>query len=471
VTARQLGVVLAALTASWPGTPASAAGLEVFSRGARAMGRGGAFVAGADDPSGLLYNPATIGGLLGVQVSADFALAFYQASYTGVDAGGNLMPGVSNAGSLLPLPAAAISLPVYRDRLFMGLTINVPYAPYVNFPRPGYGPCSSGQLSGCLDTAHADAPQRYSAISNEGTKLVELGISLTGKLAENLYAGVLLQNLFVTYDTLSSITTYNGALSSGPEDPDYDVLTQMKLNAFFNPSAKLGLLWAPHPQWRLGLAYQLPFWIKGGAAINTQLPVSALYQKASVVGDQATVSFTLPMHVRFGVEWAPLPGLRVETDFEWTNWSFTKAITVQPENIYILNLPSIDRFKVPTMEVKLNFQDSYAFRLGGEYRFKFPLVLRLGYVYERGAVEPKYASVLSLDNDKHVITCGLSYTLWTVRLDVGLARSFSATRVVPLAETQVYQINPINQGGAAKVGAGSYHSDFTLLGMGLAKTF
>ena len=464
--------IFLALIAFWPEAPAIGAGLEISQHGARALGRAGAFVAGADDPSGIWYNPATIGGLVGVQVLADAALILYQGSYTRVDSGGNLLPTVSSQGLVVPIPMVALSLPVWRNRLYVGAAVTSPYSPYINYPTPSYRSCQPGQSRNCLDTAHTDAPQRYSVISNEGTKIVELSLAVCAKLVSNLYLGVSLQNLFVTYDTLSSISTYNGALSGGPENPEYDVLNQKKLQAMFNPSAKIGVLWSPHSSVRLGAAYQLPYWIRGNATINARLPASPLYERSSIEGNQAKVGFNLPMSVRAGVEWIALRGLRLELDFEWAKWSDTRAITAEPQDMYINNLPSIDRYRVAALEVPLRFQDSYAGRFGAEYYFsRLPLVLRGGYMFERGAVENKYASALSLDNDKHVVTIGAGYTLWGVRVDVAVARSFSPTRVVDYRESQSYQVNPINQSGAPAVGGGTYQADFTIVSFGVRTVF
>ena len=50
---------LAALAAAWlTAAPAHAGGLYYADRGVRPLGRAGAFVAGADDPGAITYNPA-----------------------------------------------------------------------------------------------------------------------------------------------------------------------------------------------------------------------------------------------------------------------------------------------------------------------------------------------------------------------------------------------------------------------------
>jgi len=287
-----------------------------------------------------------------------------------------------------------------------------------------------------------------------------------------LLVGVSLQNLFVNFVTFSAISSYNGALSSGPEDPEYDSLAQLKLVDNFNPSGKVGIIYSPHRMVRLGVSYQLPFWIRGGGKINVQLPTSSLYEKSRVEGDSADVAITLPMMLRAGVEVRPLEGLRVELEVDWEQWSATQSIQVFPKDIFILNIPSIDRYRVPTLQTPLNFQDSVTVRLGAEHTFqRIPLTLRGGYLFERGATQQAYASVGSMDSDKHVITLGVGYAVAGYRFDLMVARSFSATRVVDFRESKSLQVNPINPTGAVGVGGGTYHSDYTVFGIGAHKSF
>ncbi|HEX5656048.1 MAG TPA: outer membrane protein transport protein, partial [Polyangiales bacterium] len=106
----RLALSLAVLAASvLSANQAHAGGLYLFDRGARALGRGGAFVAGVDDPSALWYNPA---GLLASknQLVADAVLPILLADYTPQDSMGNVTgQKVSAKPTPLPIPTLAIS--------------------------------------------------------------------------------------------------------------------------------------------------------------------------------------------------------------------------------------------------------------------------------------------------------------------------------------------------------------------------
>jgi long-subunit fatty acid transport protein len=149
-----------------------------------------------------------------------------------------------------------------------------------------------------------------------------------------------------------------------------------------------------------------------------------------------------------------------------------EAINVYPQDIYILNIPSIDRYKVPPLAISLNFRDTFTVRLGAEYAFaRFPLALRAGYIFESGAAAGSQMSVMAIDNHKHLLTLGLGYTVAGYRLDAMFARSFSGASVVDFRESSAMQINPINPKGAVGVGGGSYRSAYSLIGLGVSKSF
>ena len=284
--------------------------------------------------------------------------------------------------------------------------------------------------------------------------------------------GVSLQNLFASFVALSSISSDNGVLASGPEDPDFDAMSEISLTDLFNPSVQIGVIVAPHPMIRIGASLQLPFWIGGEGEVAVQLPVSPVYEKSSVVGSGAELKITFPLTLRLGVEVRPVRGLRLEVGFDWAQWSVLDALRVVPTDIYILNIPSIDRYKVPLQAIMLEFRDTFAFRLGGEYFLEgLPLILRGGYIYERGAVEEAYASVLAMDSNKHIVSVGLGYVLFGYRVDVLYSHQINPERVVDFRESKSPQINPINPTGAAMVGGGTYSGSINVLGLGVSKAF
>ena len=452
-------------------SPAEGGGLFLPGHGVRGMGRAGAFTAGGDDPGGIWYNPASIGDIKGYHALVDASVVVQSMAYTRVDSGGNVYQPVSSENPFVPIPTLAFATQVWKDHLAVGFSVSAPYGPLRRYPQPNYGPCDPKAPKNCIDTAAQDAPQRYSLITEMGTMFLQMDLAIAWRVVPRLTIGVSLQNLFVEFRTISSISSYNG-FSSGPEDPEFDSLSQLVLKDNFNPSAKFGIIAKPTKDVRIGLSFQLPFWVGGEAETRVQLPVSPLYTKAYVEGTGAEIHLTMPMTVRLGAEIRIIPGLRLELGVDWQHWAELEELRIVPQDIYIHNIPGIDKYKIPEMVILLKLKDTFAVRLGGEYFFDaIPLVLRGGYCFERGSVDDEYAAVLAADPDKHMFSVGASYTVKGFRLDLVLAHVLMASRTVDFRESKSMQVNPINPTGAVSVGGGSYTGFTDVFGVGVSKSF
>src|SRR5437660_6422644 len=119
-------------------------------RGARALGRAGSFVAGADDLGAIYYNPAGLAGTGHASVLLDLGLVLQRVDYTRTDSGGNVLPTVSDDNGLLPIPTLGISWrpEALKRRVTFAFGVFVPYTGIPRYPENG--------------------PQRYSLVSFGG---------------------------------------------------------------------------------------------------------------------------------------------------------------------------------------------------------------------------------------------------------------------------------------------------------------
>jgi long-subunit fatty acid transport protein len=290
---------------------------------------------------------------------------------------------------------------------------------------------------------------------------------------------------------LKTLSSYNGVLSSGPEDPDFDSLTRLTVLDLFNPSASFGVVVTPRSWLKIGATVQLPMVVDAEGTVEVQLPASPVYDASSVVGQAADVRFSLPWSLALGVELRPLAGLRVELDLRWERWSSASSdcpaaqlggsqaapaapsgceILISPKDIFILEIPGIPRYKVPDLAERLGYQDALSVHIGAEYRLPLrvlAMTVRAGYAFERGAVPAAARSVIANDPDKHFVTLGGSLTFGRLRLDAGYGLVASASAAVDYRQSEARQTNPINPSDAATVGGGSYTLVGHIVGVGL----
>jgi len=180
------------------GKPAEAAGLYLSERGVRPLGRGGAFVAGADDLSAIVYNPAGLADV-GKTFLLDGPYVNFSSDYTRRTIVRQTDPNtgetvseqvqsfapVQGSTPFLPIPTVGFSF-VPKDKWTVAFGLWAPYAGIATYPEK-----QNGQ----------PAPQRYSLLSAP----VELLISslIVESLRNNIFFGLL-----ITCNNVSILSTF-----------------------------------------------------------------------------------------------------------------------------------------------------------------------------------------------------------------------------------------------------------------------
>ena len=216
-----LAVSILALTA-----PAGAAGLYYADSGVRPLGRGGAFVAGADDLGAIVYNPAGMFDA-GGQFLLDGSWVHFTSDYTrianvqqvdpntGAPVGTykQTFPTVHGTTPVLPIPTVAISFKVARDWV-VAIGAWAPYAALTTYPST----IGNGQ----------PAPQRYSLISLDGSLLAFAGAGVAWAPIKQLRVGATAGMLTGVFNTQA---TFSGCVPErflcAPEEPSWDVAAKL----------------------------------------------------------------------------------------------------------------------------------------------------------------------------------------------------------------------------------------------------
>jgi len=456
---------------------ADASGLYYTQRGVRPLGRGGAFVAGADDINAIWYNPAGLADA-GSSVLVDLAWLNFSAKFTRqtqvADAGGTLRvydyPTVDGTTPFVPIPTIGGSYAFGDKKQFTAaFGVVAPYTALQSYP---------------LSVDGQPAPSRYSLVSLDGSALVIAGGYFAYKPVEWFRVGAGIQLLTGTFQsTVVFSSNPPDRLISAPEDPAYDSLSQLKVGPIFTPSGNLGMTFVPHERVRIGLVGQLPFIIDAPATVKVRLPTAAPFDKASQDGDEARVRFRLPATIGAGVEYrhtfTPDVKLRAELSYGREFWSLHDTVDIRSENIKLNGITGFPSpFGVAPISIPRNFQDANLFGLGGELGYKigtYKVDTRVGFNYSQSAVPTAYVSPFSLDTDKFTVSIGGSMYLVSdkLRLDILYARVITSDAVVSPSEAKVPRINPVkgNPTATEAINGGTYSISANVFGVGMNYKF
>ncbi len=451
---------------------ARAAGLYFSDRGVKPLGRGGAYVAGADDLGAIWYNPAGLADA-GTSIMADFSWLHFTSEFTRqtnvTDANGVVRtytyPTVNGTSPILPIPTIGGTFAFGDQKQFTAaFGIYAPYTAITSYPIAINGD---------------PAPSRYSLVSLDGSLLVGTGLWLAYKPIEQIRFGVGLQALVGTF---ASSTMFSASppdrLIGAPEDPKYDSLAQLNVGPIFAPSANLGVTAVPEKHIRVGISYQLPYLVNAPGTIQVRLPNAVEFDDAKQIGKDVHVRFELPAIFRAGVEVRPTDQLKVEVAYVREFWTTHHAIEVSPDNVRLSGVTGFPNdFRVANISLPRNFENTNSVRLGGELAIPvkdYVIDVRLGFNYEQSAIPPSYLSPLTIDLDKYAATIGGSLHVgphW--RLDAVYAHIFTSDQTVSPSEAAIPRVNPVrgNPTAGEAINGGTYSARADVLGVGVNYKF
>jgi long-chain fatty acid transport protein len=394
-----IGLTLACLL---PCTEVQAGGLYLFDRGARPLGRGGAFVAGVDDPSALWYNPA---GLIASknQMMTDAVLPILMADFTRLNSNGEYSETITAKPTPLPIPALAFSNNLgYRDLAF-GAGIIAPQVVLMNWEQS-------------VGAARDPSPARYSLLELKGTALANLTFGVAWEALDWLSIGadVMVQAGYFRAKTV--LSACDGVLCSFPEQKDFDSYATVKAFPTYGFTGVLGAI-ADFDILRLGFSVMLPYTLRGVGKVDAQVPSNVIFEDAYQSGDKAKLSIKFPTILRFGSE-LRLSWLRLEGDVVWEQWSRQKSIDVNiGGNVAFKNVNGLGDYQIDSIKLPRNMNNVWSLRGGFEATFpkrwvgNYDVQLRGGLAYETGAFDKKNMSPLTIDTNKTVLSGGFTIGL------------------------------------------------------------
>ena len=516
-------------------------GFEFPSNGAVSLGRGGAFVARSDDLIAIELNPAGLIKLPGTHVYLGNNISFYNAKYTPLlgtlNADGTLSsttgPSVSNdAGAYTMAPFLAVS----SDFGVKGLRIAL----------GAFGPSAYGRTSFNSEATDAcfeeddpfacvseKAPQRYMIVDND-VLLAMYTLTVAYGVEDKFSFGVSghwMDLMAVKYSLF--VDAYNPDLPFKANR--YDIQADLDLADRMNFAFTIGGWWKPVEYLEIGASVRTPvsFNASGGTKIRfadtllndvytadpepenpngfvvmqdakadsgdpTVIDVLGTPARATGPSIPTTLAFNLPMVARVGVRYVNHTGegksrrelFDVEFDAIWEGWSALDKFGVSMDGYMVMMQygkvnPGAKKLYFKPIDMPKSYQDSFSFRLGGDFNPLPWLSVRAGSYYETAAVPEEYTHLDFAGFERIGASAGLSVqkehfealgVSWRkVKASVAYSHVFQPERNIGLEQTKVFKQYPLldeRPGDQyAGAGAGRFQTSYDVISVGVSLGF
>jgi long-chain fatty acid transport protein len=330
---------------------AKAVGYRLPNQDPEAIGRGNAFVATADNPSAVYYNPAGISQLEGQDLSAGLYLVSGGYNYDSPD-------GSSARAKPSPQPVPQLYYVFAPDDfpLSFGLGVYVPYGLSLDWSQ--YSPLATVAQKGDL-TYLCFNP----VVSWKIHKTLSIGIGPT-----------------INYSSAS----LERAIGLIPND-------QFRVDGNgFAYGFNAGILWQPVDQWSFGVNYRYTTRVdfRGSAAAVPSPP----YPPST--SSSATIVF--PQFVVGGVSFRPTENWNLEFDLDWTDWGAVKQIVFQGTPFGNQVLP-------------LNYRSSFMYEFGATRQLGKGYYGSLGFFFSQNSSPDKNFTPIIPDSDLYLGSVGLGH--------------------------------------------------------------
>jgi long-chain fatty acid transport protein len=323
-------------------------GMRIPNQDAAAIARGNAFVATADNPSAMYYNPAGITQLEGQTIQA--GVLTYLNIYSDYESPSGER--FENITKIIPVPQLGYVLSLKEQPFSFGLGVYAPFG--LGMEWPDDVPFRNAGL---------EAQLTYVTINPVVAWRVHPTLSLAVGPTLNYSEGTLRQGV--------AVSPYH--LKFSGDD----------LALGFNA----GILWQPHPQWSFGAKYVSSTTLNydGTASFH---PVAPFLPPPT----DTKMHVDFPQMIAAGVSFRPTTNWNIEVDVEWTDWDDLQTVVI--DDIGILTL---------------NWHSSFFYEFGITRQLGKGYFLSAGYFFSEASTPDREYTPLVPDTDLHIGSIGVGY--------------------------------------------------------------
>ncbi|MBN2426529.1 MAG: transporter [Calditrichaceae bacterium] len=353
-----------------------ASGFSIYEQGAKATAMGGAFIAQANDVTGVFYNPAGITALPGFNVSLGTTIIIPAFDYTGPQTVDPLL--YTKSKDLVFPPTHFYLTYKINEKLSAGFGFYTLFGLGSEWPEEWVG----RQLA-----------------TNSHVQTYFFNPVVSYKLMDNLSVAAGFSAVMANVTLEKSILTPVG------------YWVESKLDATtMGYGFNLGLQYKPMEKLSLGLVYRhnVKLDFKDGDATFTMPAAAESVLRPMFPNTTGDSELTLPQLIGVGIAYDFTEQLTAEFDFMQLNWSSYDVLKL--------------KFKDPVggsteSEAIKNYEDSYSLRVGMEYRINEQWAARLGYLRDNEAVPDEYVEPSLPEGPRHLFCFGAGFKINKITID------------------------------------------------------
>lgn len=329
------------------GPAAEGVGFRLPNQDPEGIARGNAFVATADNPSAIYYNPAGITQLEGHNLS----LGTYFIT-TGVDFTAPDGRTASTDSAVQAVPQVYYVYSPEESRWSFGMGVYAPYGLGIDW----------GKRTP-FSTEAEEALLLYATFNPVVAYEVNDSLSVAAGLTIN-YSEVELQQALVP----------GGGGQFRFEGDD--------LSVGFN----LGVLYQPHEQWSFGFNYRSSGEMDYNGRSRAGFPAPGPYQSTNA-------SLQFPDNIDLGVSYRPTPDWNIEVNIDWTNWDRVNTSILEGTPFGNVPLP-------------FEYESGFMYEIGVTRQLGEGYWISAGYIYSENSVPSETLSPTNPDSDLHLGSLG-----------------------------------------------------------------
>jgi long-chain fatty acid transport protein len=374
--------------------PLLANGMRLVSQDGFASARGEAFVATADNPSAIYYNPAGITQLEGFHLRGTLYGLYFDPTFSPTN-------GAANDGRTYDietkLAAAASSFCTYSPSNLpasFGLGIYAPYGGSISWP----------QDTG-FRTVAIEGSLLYLTINPVASLKLPYRISIGG-------------GVMVNYANLESEQGLRPSYAQ-PGSTFWNTNFFRFEGEGWSVGYNLGLLWQPLDQVSFGATFR--------STATVTLSGNTHYQQYSAAipytSLPAEMDLKFPWTMVFGVSYRPTPRWNLEFNADYTDWTSFGETT-----LHQLEPTTLGGEQNPS--VKYYWEASWIFSFGATHYLDHGWHISAGYLFNENSVPDDYYMPTVADLDRHFFSFGFGRKGKTIDFDVTYQFGYGPDRTV-----------------------------------------